>query len=483
MDKMLRLLLIDDNPDDRMLVIRGLRRELPNLEVESITEGKGFARALEAGDFDLVITDYELHWTNGLAILRAVKGRWPDCPVIMFTGTGSEEIAVEAMKAGLDDYVIKSHKHFVRLPAAVRSVLAQAQQRQAAKEAEARYRNLFNSVPMGLYRISPQGEILDANPTLMDMLGYLDRESLMGVIAADLYMDTEEYQQWLALMERKGVVRNFEVQLRRRDGTVIWVEKNTQTVWDAEGRLLYYEGSLEDITERKQAEEQLKNSHQQLRDLSAHLQSVREEERTRIAREIHDELGQALTGLKIDLAWLQNRLYQTRAIVPRELLLEKIRSMSTLVDTTIQSVRKISTQLRPGVLDDLGLTAAIEWQAHEFQRRSGIRCKVALQPEDIVLNQTQSTGIFRIFQEILTNIVRHANATRVNIGMREDGGTLLLQVSDNGRGITESDISGSQSLGILGMRERAVLLGGSVTIGGIQGKGTTVTVRIPLRKS
>ncbi|MBI4757625.1 MAG: response regulator, partial [Chloroflexi bacterium] len=168
MNNSLRILLFDDNRDDHALLIRELRREFPDLPVKQITEAKGFAQALEAGNFDLVITDYQLGWTDGLAVLRAVKARSPDYPVIMLTGTDSEEIAAEAMKARLDVYVTKSPQHFAFLPAVVRSIQEQLQKRQVMKQAETLYRNLYERVPVGLYRTTPTGEILDANPALME---------------------------------------------------------------------------------------------------------------------------------------------------------------------------------------------------------------------------------------------------------------------------------------------------------------------------
>jgi PAS domain S-box-containing protein len=235
-----------------------------------------------------------------------------------------------------------------------------------------------------------------------------------------------------------------------------------------------------DINKRKQAEERLTTSREQLRNLAARLQDVREEERTLIAREVHDELGQAMTGLKMDLSWLSSRVSEACEEVARARLMEKIGSMSKLIDATIQSVRKISTELRPGVLDDLGLVAAIEWQAQEFQARTGIACELTLPPDDASLDRERSTAIFRIFQEILTNVTRHAKATRVRVSMTEEAGQIILQVRDNGQGITEGQIADPRSLGLLGMRERALILGGEVTFSGTQGQGTTVTVRIPL---
>ncbi len=229
------------------------------------------------------------------------------------------------------------------------------------------------------------------------------------------------------------------------------------------------------VLERKRAEDELKSSREQLRNLSAHLQTVREEEGKHIAREIHDELGQALTALKMDIYWLINKL-------PTDLkpLLEKTKSMSKLIDTTIQTVQRILTELRPGLLDDLGLAAAIEWQAEEFQKRTGIKCEVTLDPEEIIMDQDRSTAIFRILQEALTNVSRHANATRVRVNLREKAGKLILKVKDNGIGITEKQISDPKSFGLIGIRERVHLFGGEFKISAIRDKGTTVTASIPL---
>jgi signal transduction histidine kinase len=220
--------------------------------------------------------------------------------------------------------------------------------------------------------------------------------------------------------------------------------------------------------------ERLRASEENLRALAARLQSVREEERARIAREIHDELGQALTGLKMDLTWLNGRLPGQKNVA------EKVQSMFKLIDGTIQSVRKIATLLRPEVLDQLGLAAAVGWQAREFQMRTGIRCKVSLPAEPVAAGPELSTAAFRIFQELLTNVARHAAATRVEVSMRAETGRLVLEVHDNGKGISEAELGGTKSLGLLGMRERAMAFGGSVEIAGSGGKGTRVTVLLPL---
>jgi signal transduction histidine kinase len=264
---------------------------------------------------------------------------------------------------------------------------------------------------------------------------------------------------------------------------------------NTEGAILKLMGITQDITSRKKAEEalqkahdelekrveertaELENSREQLRALTAHMQYLQEEQGKRISREIHDELGQVLTGLNIELSELVSQISKLRNKTNRDSLLKKSQSMSNLLDNTLQALHRIITELRPVILDDLGLVPAIEWQAQEFQERTGIECD--FRSENIDLDRERSTAIFRIFQESLTNVARHANATRVNIKLGEDTNSIVLEVTDNGSGVKEEEIQNHQSFGILGMRERALLFGGEVIITGHPGKGTTVTVSIP----
>jgi PAS domain S-box-containing protein len=256
-----------------------------------------------------------------------------------------------------------------------------------------------------------------------------------------------------------------------KDGSYRWLS------WTA--RLAVDEGSIyaigRDITERREREDSLRQALAQRRELLARLLSVREEERTHLARVVHDELGQVLTGLKMDLAWLQGHLDPDQ--VP---LLAKTRVMSSLIDTTIQAVRRISIELRPAILDDLGLVAAIEWQLQDLQKRTGLQCELISPLEEVTLDVVGRTTVFRIFQEILTNVTRHAQATQVKVKLEETGEHLMLRVHDNGRGIRQEEIHSPKSIGLLGMRERALLRGGDVHVEGTAGHGTTVTVRLPL---
>ncbi len=232
-----------------------------------------------------------------------------------------------------------------------------------------------------------------------------------------------------------------------------------------------------ELSERALSEQRLRTSEENLRALAAHLQSVREEERIHIAREIHDELGQALTGLKFDI----NSLTRSVTTEGAEGIVGKTASLCLQIDRIINSVRRIASGLRPEVLDEIGLSAAIEWQAREFQRRTGIRCLVDMtpgfhDPDD----QVRATALFRIFQELLTNVARHAHATRVTVQLQETDYSYSLAVEDNGRGIQEQEFESPRSLGFLGLRERVLAFGGSIEVKGQEGKGTAVSVSIPL---
>ncbi len=309
-----------------------------------------------------------------------------------------------------------------------------------------------------------------------------------------------------AYEKRESVCEDCPVALTFRDGQIHRGERSPESIVgtlhldicaaplkDASGNITAVIEMVRDISDRKKAEEALRRSHEelerlvkertaeltilsiQLRNLSTYLQEAREKERTIIAREIHDELGQSLTALKMDLSLLTKRLPKDQGKV-----MEKAESMAALIESTIQSVKRISTELRPGILDHLGLTPALEWQANEFKKRTGIACDVVCDPDEIVVDRDRTTAVFRIFQETLTNIARHANASKVDVLLRREEKELVLEVKDNGNGITKEQVSDAGSLGLIGMRERVHYWGGLLAITGTKNKGTTVTARIPL---
>jgi PAS domain S-box-containing protein len=344
-----------------------------------------------------------------------------------------------------------------------------------------RYADLYNFAPVGYFTLDANGVVSEANLTGATLLN-VPRSVLIGVpltgfVASE---DREKYAVYRARVSQSQEPQRVELKLIRPAGAPFYAQLESVAVYDQAGRFMQSRVAMNDVSERVQAEtilretERLARSTEQLRELSARLQTVREEERTRISRSIHDELGQALTGLKMDIAWLQRHLNS-----PQSALLVKTHAMSDLIDTTIQTVRRISTELRPGILD-LGLVAAIEWQLQEFQTRTGIESKLVSHVEETALDADGSTTAFRILQEILTNVVRHAQATQVEVMIEETDAFLTLQVHDNGRGITKSERYAPKSIGLLGMRERARLRGGEVHFYGTPGRGTTVVVQLPL---
>ena len=233
-------------------------------------------------------------------------------------------------------------------------------------------------------------------------------------------------------------------------------------------------GTLYDRTERKRIEQRLERSQQQLRSLAAHLQSVRERERAAVAREIHDEMGQALTAIKMDLFRLKERIKTDETL---RALTERVLAS---VDTTIAAVQRVMSELHPPVLDDLGLASAVEWQLEQFQQRTGIesRCVCDVQPSDLC--RECSLALFRILQESLTNVTRHSRATEVGVRLQRDADWIELEVGDNGRGIAPSDIESESAFGLMGMRERAHVFGGELDISGVPSGGTRLLVRMPL---
>lgn len=268
---------------------------------------------------------------------------------------------------------------------------------------------------------------------------------------------------------------DIEFRIVTSDQSVKWLYAKAVAVNDHSGQE-YFRGTLQDITERKKTEQELKNTNEELRYLSSHLQNVREEERMQIARDIHDELGQQLTGLKMDVSQLRKNLYSTDHAAQR------IGGIMSLIDETVQSVRKIASNLRPSILDDLGLIAALEWHSEEVQKRYGIPVLFSTSVTESNLPKPLITGLFRIYQEALTNVIRHAKAGKVISNLNQNNSNLILSVADDGKGIDRRVLQNGKTWGLIGIKERTYLLGGHYELNSEPGKGTQITVTVPLNK-
>jgi PAS domain S-box-containing protein len=346
------------------------------------------------------------------------------------------------------------------------------------RESEYKFKMLFNNANDAVFvtQLSPEktyGDFIEVNEIACRRLGYSKEEFLLLSPSAIISQQSiDDYNLRMERLLSEGHII-YDTIHKAKDKKLISVEVNSH--------LFLFNNHLtilsiaRDITERKRTEEKLRRSSKLLRDLSTHLQSVREEERSVIAREIHDELGQVLTALKIQISLIANKLNNEQG-----LLKEKINSLLHLIDTSVESVQRISSQLRPGILDELGLIAAIEWQVEEFIKLTNIFCTVMLPNDELKLDANKSTAVFRIFQEALTNIARHSEADKVNISLLTDQTNLYLEIKDNGKGITQDQIKDYRSLGLHGMEERAMVFGGRVYVDGFPGKGTTIKVEIPI---
>ena len=321
-------------------------------------------------------------------------------------------------------------------------------------------------------------QILYINPAMLTLLAQLTdpTDSLTELLTAIDPAGGSALRQELDLRRDRALPpAQGEAHLSRADGSSVEIEYVVDSISLADR--VRTVALVRDVTERRWADAELRKSREQLRLFSVELARVREAESSRISREIHDELGQRLTGLKMDLAWVAAQLKKGDA-KHLSLIMDKTKEMSRLVDDSVQEVRRIATELRPGVLDDLGFAAALEWQADEFQRRTGITCKVRA-PANLAAGDDQSTALFRILQEALTNVSRHAKAKTVEVRLSEQDQSILLEIEDDGRGIQATNLAGPGSLGLLGMQERARLVGGETVIERGAAGGTVVRVRLP----
>jgi|CXWL01.1.fsa_nt_gi PAS domain S-box-containing protein len=350
-----------------------------------------------------------------------------------------------------------------------------------ANELIRRQADIINQIQESVITVDLNGYVTSWNHGAEQLLGYMATEALGKHISFVYPEEDREFleQRVLAPVRAKGT-HQVEIQRRTKSGALRFAQLSLTLLRNDNGDPIGIVGYSMDITDRKRGEEALLTSRNQLAALAVRLETVREEERGRIALEVHDVLGQALTGLKLDISWVYKQLVESHGSFEPSSVLARLATSLKLVDATIQSVREIATTLRPSVLDQLGLEAAIEWQAQEFHHRTRIACTTSISPDHIHVDAQQSTALFRILQEVLTNVVRHAHATEVDIRLEETREHVMMQVRDNGTGITAVAQSWPQAFGLLGMRLRAQQQGGTFDIQGTSGRGTTVTVKIPL---
>lgn len=493
MRKKIAVLLVEDSESDATLLLEELTQAGYDVKSKLVDTAPDFSAALDVHPWDVILCDFRMPRFDGLAALRLFKERKLDIPFIFVSGAISEEIAVEAMRAGAHDYVMKTNLR--RLVPAVEREIRDAQERReknvlrderARIEGEMRRRDaLFRSLIQyssdGILLLDKNGMILYHSPSAARILAYESDEILTEHFFDLIYNDDLPFAREFfgRLVASPGYLSQCEIRILCADGSTRWI--------GAVGHNLSEDGNVgaivlnyRDITERKTADEEVRRSQQQLRALAANLQNAREEERRHISREFHDQVGQSLTALKMGLTLLHREIAAQGRDVSLESIDMEIQSMRREIDHATQTVRTTLSKLRPELLDQLGILAALSWDVERFQKRSGIPCKLVSNVEEVPLDPKVSIALFRIYQEALTNIVRHSEATASEVNVCVDPKRLTLTIKDNGIGIKPGSELKSDSFGLIGMRERTLLINGTLDIEGNPGSGTTVTVRVPL---
>ena len=484
---MLRILILEDRPSDAELMIYELQQARIAHTFKRVDSREGFLRELEELRPDLILSDYHLPGFDGLAALALAHGRCPEVPYIFVSGAMGEEVAIETLKQGATDYVLKDR--LSRLGPAVQRALREAAERQerrqaelALRESEQNYRLLVKSIPAVVYRGYADCSVDFLDSKIEELAGYpkeeFDTRRLKWddlVLLADHQNFKEAFVQ--GLKTTKSFIREYRI--KHKNGKILWIQDRGQIVCDGAGEIEYISGVFFDISERRRGEEALRESEQRLRFLTCQLLSAQEQERKRISMELHDELGQSLTVLK-----MQVRAIGRRLAPEQEDLQADCEELLQYLDGVIEDVRRLSRDLSPAILEDLGLQSALKYLVDGVGKHYAVKRTFEVEHLDRLFPQEAQILIYRIFQECLTNISKHARATTINVAVRQEGAALAITLEDNGAGFDLAKVlareASGRGLGLATLDERTRMLGGALEIWSRPGVGTRITCRVPI---
>ncbi len=484
--KPLHLIIVEDSDDDVFLLMQELKRGGFDPDYLQVENAENFKAALAEKKCQLIISDHGLPAFSAPEALEILNRSGKDIPFIIVSSVIGEDVAVAAMKAGAHDYIMK--KNLTRLIPVIERALQDAvvrkerkKTRKALMESEARFRRIAENAKDIIYRIDlkPFLHFEFLSPAVKEVLGYKPEEFYDNPqLISDLIDPGERKQLEDAL---KGIIQDDQPLLLKwvnKKGRPVWIEIKNTPVYDDNNNMVALEGIARDMSERILREEQLRESYDQIQALSNRILNAMEEERARLARELHDELGQALTAVKLDLQLLGEEINPDQT---QQLLLDQ---SIALVDHTINLVRRQSVSLRPPQLDDMGLFAALNDMISGFQRRTGVDISLFYENNSDRYPGHIETALYRCIQESLTNVARHARAKKANILISTSAyGDLLVKVIDDGVGFNQDSLTvSSEHIGLTGMRERVKLLGGEFKIISKPGHGTSVEITVPLIK-
>jgi two-component system sensor histidine kinase UhpB len=477
----LRVLIVEDSPDDAELICRELRRGGYALSVERVYTAEKMTEALGQRTWDLVISDHSMPTFNAPQALRILQGSGLDLPFIILSGSIDEEIAVSAMKAGAHDFITKDR--LTRLVPAIERELREAETRRlrhaaerALSEAESRYEDLYENAPDMCASVdAATAQIVQCNRTAERITGFAKAE-LVGRTLVELYpvSQREAVEKIWSEFQATGDIRDVELQLLRKDGAVIDISLNMTAVRDEQGRILRSRSVWRDISRRKRAERQLQDQAERLQVLSHRLLDIQESERRAVARELHDEIGQVLTAVKLNL----------QTLGPAAGGAANLRDSIEFVEHAIRLVRDRAMDLRPALLDDFGLVPAIRWYLERHAARREFTVELRADPDMARPPAPLETACFRVIQEAVTNALRHAKAKHLRIEIEPQERSFVFAIHDDGVGF---DVAAAKrraltggSIGLTGMQERVEFLGGQLDIESAGGHGTHIRVSLPL---
>ena len=482
-DRKLFILVAEHDETDRELLSLFIESTGFASEVTFCSSAEEMRAHLSKRHWDIVICDHRMpHFTSNHALQMMHEMRRPP-PLIVVSGHIGESAAVQLLQDGAANVVQKDR--LGRLGLAISRAVTNWDLREASegaqlalKDSEKRFRTLTELAPVGIYLTNIGQQVMYANERFRQITG-LTTGVLVGCdwrMALNVEDDTEAFRATEAFATAPDTPLNFETRLERSDGSVTWLIGTMLAQYDEEDDLTGHIGVITDISEQKRAEINLLASEQRLRDLSSHIFLIEEQQRATIAREIHDDIGSSLTGIQMDVAWLKREL--ATIVSERPEIGDRIEDLAKLIKHTGSISRRIAKALRPGILDQ-GIVPAVQWLALEHERRYGVRCNFSPPTIEPSLTEGQSISLFRVVQEALTNIAKHAAATEIEIVLFIRTRELTLEIRDNGRGLQKVKSDSEGGFGLLGMRERIQSIGGWMEVDSLLGHGVTVMIGVP----